>query len=120
MKFISCVLDNGVIPFSLNIQFTQHSYAKTKTFAIASWAFILFAIPWDITYLVFANDLQTHAQNYCYNNTEPVDLEKILGTYLTCDEIRLAPPVVGVITIVLLLLKVMIFIFAFDHDRDTD
>lgn len=84
----------------------QHSYRKMKTFSIASWAFILFAIPWDITYLVFANDLQTHAHTHCYSTKGSVDLQKILGTSLTCDEIRLAPPVVGVITILLLLLKV--------------
>jgi hypothetical protein len=52
-----------------------------------------------------ANELQNYAHNYCYSS-EPADLKSILGFDITCEEIRIAPPVVGVIAIILLILKV--------------
>lgn len=55
--------------------------------------------------LVMANELQNYAHNYCYS-AKPADLKSILEFDITCEEIRIAPPVVEVITIILLLLKV--------------
>ncbi|CAO3689555.1 unnamed protein product [Umbelopsis ramanniana] len=52
-----------------------------------------------------ANELQNHAHTHCYNYNEPPDLKTILNFDISCDEIKLAPPVVGVVTIMLLLLK---------------
>jgi hypothetical protein len=52
-----------------------------------------------------ANELQNHTHNYCYG-PEAADLKSILEFDITCEEIRIAPPVVGVVTIFLLLLKV--------------
>ncbi|KAI8584662.1 hypothetical protein K450DRAFT_195077 [Umbelopsis ramanniana AG] len=83
----------------------QRIYSKAKIFTIASWTFLLLALPWDVTDLVMANELQNHAHIHCYNYNEPPDLKAILNFDISCDEIKLAPPVVGVVSIMLLLLK---------------
>ncbi|KAH8553598.1 hypothetical protein BGW37DRAFT_265432 [Umbelopsis sp. PMI_123] len=83
----------------------QHVYSKAKIYTIASWIIILIALPWDLTDLVLANELQNHAHTHCYNYEVPPDLKTILKFNISCDEIRLAPPVVGVVTILLFLLK---------------
>jgi hypothetical protein len=106
IKLCTYIIVNITYQHHLIHEHIQRVYSKAKIFTIASWTFVLLALPWDVIDLVMANELQNHAHTHCYNYNEPPDLKTILNFDISCDEIKLAPPVVGVVTIMLLLLKV--------------